>query len=82
MAVVCNPIRMCRWSELRVACVFHSHEVMREADTNETSGELGSTFPGSLVGESVFRTEKLEMLTESDSWLPLVSVVLECLSER
>ena len=35
----------------------------------------------SLVGESVFRTAKLEMLTESASWLPLVSVVPECQSE-
>ena len=29
---------------------------MREADANDTSGELGSAFPGSFVGESVFRT--------------------------
>ena len=40
---------------------------MREADVNDTSGELGSAFPGSLVGESVFRTAKLEMLIESAS---------------
>ena len=39
MAVVCNPIRMDRWSE-----------VLRETDANDTPGELGSTFPGSLVG--------------------------------
>ena len=26
-------------------CVCHSDEVMREADANETSGELGSPFP-------------------------------------
>ena len=48
-------------------CVCHSDEVMREADANDTSGELGSAFPGSLVGESVFRTAKLEMLIESAS---------------
>ena len=30
MAVVCNPIRMGRWSELMVVCVCHSDEVMRE----------------------------------------------------
>ena len=65
MAVVCNPIRMGIWSELMVVCVCHSDEVMREADANDTSGELGSEFPGSLVGESVFRTAKLEILTES-----------------
>ena len=34
-----------------------------------------------LVVESVFRTAKLEMLIESASWLPLVSVVHECQSE-
>ena len=31
MAVVSNPIRMGRWSELMVVCVCHSDEV-READ--------------------------------------------------
>ena len=50
MAVVCNPIRMDRWSEFMVVCVCHSDEVMREADANDTSGKLGSEFPGSLVG--------------------------------
>ena len=66
MAVVCNPIRMGRWSELMAVCVcHHSEEVIREADVNDTSGKLGSEFPGSLVGESVFRTAKLEMLIES-----------------
>ena len=38
-----------------MVCVCHSDEVMREADANDTSGELGSSFPGSLVSESVFR---------------------------
>ena len=47
MEVVCNPIRMGRWSELMVVCVCHSNEMMREADANDTSGELGSVFPGS-----------------------------------
>ena len=59
MAVVCNPIRMGRWSKLMVVCVCHSDKVIREADANDTSGELESAFSGSLVGESVFRTEKL-----------------------
>ena len=67
MAVVCNPIRMGRWSELIVISVCHSDKVMREADANDTSVELGSALPGSLVGESVFRTAKLEILTESAS---------------
>ena len=48
-------------------CVCHSEDVMREAGANETSGELGSAFPGSLVGESVFRTTNLEILTKSAS---------------
>ena len=56
-------------------CVCHSDEVMREADANDTSGELVSAYPGSLVGEYVLRTAQLEMLTESASWLHLVSVV-------
>ena len=42
MAVVCNPIRMGRCSELMVVFVCHSDEVMREADANDTFGELGS----------------------------------------
>ena len=33
-------------------CVYHSDEVMREADANDTSGELGSAFPGSLIDAS------------------------------
>ena len=65
MAVVCNPIKMGRWSELMVVCVCHSDDVRREADANHTSGELGSALPWSLVGASVFRTAKLEILTES-----------------
>ena len=48
-------------------CACHSDEGMREADANDTSGELGSALPGSLMGESVFRTAKLEILTESAS---------------
>ena len=34
MAVICNPIRMGKWSELTVVCVFHSDEVIRVADAN------------------------------------------------
>ena len=67
MPVVCNPMRMGRWSELMVVCVCHWDEVMREADANDTSGELGSAFPGSLVGESVLRTAMQEMLIKSAS---------------
>ena len=41
MAVVCDPIKMGRWSELMVVCVCHSDEVMREADANDTSERIG-----------------------------------------
>ena len=61
---------MGRWSELMVVCVCHSDEVIREADANDTSEELGSVLPGSLVGGSVFWTA-----------FPLESVVPECQSE-
>ena len=77
MEVVCNPIRMGRWSELMVVCVCHSDEVIRETDANDI--RTGVDIP-SLVGESAFRTAKLYMLNESDSWLPLLSVVPECQS--
>ena len=74
MVVVCSPIRIGRWSELMVVRICHSDEVMREADANDTSEELGSEFPVCLVGTSAFRIE-------SASWFPLLSVVLECQSE-
>ena len=79
MAVICNPIRMGKWSELMIVCVFHSGEVMREVDANDTSGEMGSAFPWRLVDESVFMTAKLKMLIDSASWLLAVdcSGVLE-----
>ena len=48
-------MRIGRWSELSVGSVCHEHEVMRDADANETSGELGSAFSGTLVGLSQLR---------------------------
>ena len=33
-------MRIGRWSELSVDSVCQEHEVMRDADANETSGEL------------------------------------------
>ena len=81
MTVVCNPMRMGRWYELTVVCVCHSDEAMRDADAKDTSRELGSVFPVSIVGKSVFRTAQLEMLIESASWLLPVSVVPEFQSE-
>ena len=43
-------MRIGRWSVLSVDSVCHEHEVMRDTDANETSGELGSAFGGTLVG--------------------------------
>ena len=45
-------MRIGRWSELSVDRVCQEHGVMREVDTNETSGELGTAFGGTLVGLS------------------------------
>ena len=49
---ICNLMRIGRWSELSVDRICQKHEVMREVDANETSGELGSAFGGTLVGLS------------------------------
>ena len=43
------------WSELSVNSVCQEHEVMRDADANETSGKLGSAFGRTLVGLSQLR---------------------------
>ena len=48
-------MRIGRWSELSVNSVCQEHEVMREDDANETSGELDSAFYGTLVGLSQLR---------------------------
>ena len=48
-------MRIGRWYELSVDSVCHGHEVMRDADANETSVELGSVFGGTLVGRSQLR---------------------------
>ena len=48
-------MRIGRWSELTVGRICQEHEVMKEVDANETSGELGSAFGGTLVGESQLR---------------------------
>ena len=54
-----------RWSELRVDRVCQEHEVMREVDANETSGELSSAFGRTLVGVSQLRIPLSEPLSES-----------------
>ena len=45
-------MRIGRLSELSVDRVCQEHDVMREVDGNETSGELGSAFGGTLMGLS------------------------------
>ena len=47
---ICNLMRIGIWCELSIDRVCQEHEVMREVDANETSGELGSVFGGTLVG--------------------------------
>ena len=74
---ICNLTRIGRWSELTVDRVCHEHEVMREVDANETSGELGSAFGETLVGLSQLSIPKLDPLIESSILFPLVSVDLE-----
>ena len=68
-------MRIGRWSELSVDNVCQEHEVMRDADDNETSGELGSALGGTLVGVSQLRISSWsDPLIESAIFLPLVSV--------
>ena len=45
-------MRIGRWSEPSVNRFCQEHEVMREADANETSGELSDVFGGTYVGLS------------------------------
>ena len=54
--------------------VCQEHDVMRGADANETSGELGSAFGGTLVGVSQLRIPWSDPLIESSIFLPLVYV--------
>ena len=68
-------MRIGRWSEPRFVFVCQLVEVIREADANETSGELGLALP--LVGESQFRIPKLEPDTMLSNIVPHVSVELE-----
>ena len=55
-------MRIGRWSEPRFVFVCQFVEVIREADANETSGELGLALPGILGGESQFRIPKFMYL--------------------
>ena len=67
-------MRIGRWSELGVDSVCQEHEVMRDADPNETSGKLGSALGGTLVGVSQLRIPWSDPLIELAIFLPLVSV--------
>ena len=67
-------MRISRWSELSVDRVYQEYEVMRDADANETSGELGSALGGTLVGVSQLRIPWSDPLIELAIFLPLVSV--------
>ena len=64
---ICKLMRIGRWSEPRFVFVCQLVEVIREADTNETSEEDGLALPGSLVGESQLRIPKLEPETTFSS---------------
>ena len=68
-------MRIGRWSEPRFVFVCQLVEVIREADANETSWELGLALPGNLVGESQLRIPKLD--TMLSHIVPLESVELE-----
>ena len=70
-------MRIGRWSELRVDRVCQGHEVMRKVYANETFGELGSVFGGTLVGLFQLRIPLSESLIESAILLPLVLVDLD-----
>ena len=56
---ICKLMRIGRWSEPRFVFVCQLVEVIREADANDTSGELWLALPGNLVGESQLRISKL-----------------------
>ena len=51
--------------------------MIREADNNDTSGEDGLAFFGSLLGESQIRIRKFEPEIMLSNMLPLVSVELK-----
>ena len=70
-------MRSGRWSENRFVFVCQLVEMIREADANETSGELGLTLLGNLVGESQLRITKLEPNTMLSNIVPLESLEIE-----
>ena len=71
---ICKLIWIGRWSDRRFVFVCQLVEVIRDADANETSRELGLALPSNLVGESQFRIPKLEPDTMISNIVPLESV--------
>ena len=70
-----------RWSEPRFVFVCQLVEVIREANANETSREVGLALLGSLVGESQLRIQKFGPEIMLSNMLALVSVELEYQAE-
>ena len=75
--LTCKLMRIGRWSEPRFVFVCQLVEVIREADSNETSGEDGLALSCSLVGESQLIILKSEPDIIFSIRLSLVSVELE-----
>ena len=48
-------MRIGRWSALSIDRVCQEHEVIKEADANQTSGKLGSALGVTVVGVSQLR---------------------------
>ena len=69
-------MRIGRWSEPRFVFVRQLVEVIRGANANETSAELGLVLAGNLVGESQLRIPKLEPDTNVSNIVPLEYVEL------
>ena len=70
-------MRIGRWSGQSVDRARQEHEVMWEANANETSGELGSAFGGTIVWVSQLRIPLSNPFIGSVNLLPLVSVDVE-----
>ena len=70
-------MRSGRWSAQKLIFVCQLVEVIRQADDNETSGDLLLALPGNLVGESQMRIPKLEPDNMLSYIVPLESVELE-----
>ena len=67
-------MRIGRWSEPRFAFVCQLVEVIREADANDTSEELGLALLGNLIDESQLRIQMLEQDTMLSYIVPVKSV--------